>query len=343
MNIFSRYILTMFTRTALTMLAALTAVFLVFDILSNAGDITTNSNNALKTLLDYISLRLPGTFILIMPIAALLSAMITMHKMARSREMIAAFSAGFTIYRVALILSAGALFLSLVQFVLAETALSATSTRLRLWAAQDYAKTPPKAPETNKTTWAAAGDYILHYETASPDGHTLTNPLLIHRTKTGLIDDYTRARRAFYDGEAWQLLDSAGKSVKINIPLHPDDFSIPAQTYEEIRLTQLWPLVFSSGQTTPLHTLWLQRKFAQPLSIIVMALLAAPLGLFMARQYNPLLTHFSFLMAGFSFFIMEKLLLSMGESAALPAFLAVWSPLLIFTAMSLWFMLYKQE
>jgi lipopolysaccharide export system permease protein len=342
MNILSRYILTMFARTALTMLTGLTAVFLVFDILSNAGEITTNSNNALKTLLDYTALRLPGTFILIMPIAALLAAMITMHKMARSREMIAAFSAGFTIYRVALILTSGALALSLFQFALSETALSNSATRLRLWAAQDYAGPPPEAPKTHKITWAAAGDYILHYETASPDGHTLTNPLLIHRTKTGLIDDYTRADRAFYDGKTWRL-DSAGESVKINIPLHPDDFSIPAQTYEEIRLTQLWPLVFSSGETAPLYALWLQRKFAQPLSIIVMTLLAAPLGLFMARQYNPLLTHFSFLMAGFSFFIMEKLLLSMGESAALPAFLAVWSPLLIFTAMSLWFMLYKQE
>lgn len=71
--------------------------------------------------------------------------------------------------------------------------------------------------------------------------------------------------------------------------------------------------------------------------------MAVPLGLSLARQYNGLLYGFGFILVGFMFFIAEKLLFSLGESAALPLFLAIWAPLLIFGTMSLWFMLYKQE
>ena len=355
MSILKRYIAIQFLRSALMMTVGLSAIFLVFDVLAHAGEITENSAHVLQTLLNYMLLRLPGIIVLIIPMAALLAAMTTMHKMVKSREMLILANMGVPIYKVTYTLAFGAFILALMQFCVAEFSASISSVQLRLWAEQDYQGQPPEVPEHSKTLWVSAEPYIIHYDSTSADGHVLFNPLFIRRSESGQIEEYTRANRAIYREGHWTLQggygnkaqhDAGGASVMIKLNLKPSDLSIPAQDYNEIRFSELWPLVFSAHkikQVQNIYVLWLQRKLAQPLSTILMAMMAAPIGLFMARQYNGFLLSFAFIMSGFIFFVSERLLLSMGESFILPSFLAVWSPHLIFGTMSLWFTLYKQE
>lgn len=357
MNILSRYIMMMFLRHTLLILVGLNAVFMVFDVLSNAETVTQNAENALSSIWHYMGLRWPTILVLVMPMAALLGAMMTMHKMVKSREMVALISAGFTIYKIALVLMIGASLLAISQFIVSEYVASESSARLRLWADNDYKGTAPKAPEVDKTPWAAAGDYIVHYKTASPKGDILREPLIIHRSADGLIDEYIHAQRGIYKDGQWELSKVYGQdfgmdpkningSLSMDLNLHPDDFSIPAQTYEEIRASTLWGLVFmdnDEGMSSPLYNTWFQRKLAQPLSILLMVVMVTPLGLLTSRHYNTLLINFTFIMVGFVFFVSERVLLSLGESGYLPPFLAVWAPLLVFGTMSLWFMLHKQE
>ena len=347
MSILTRYILKQFLRSAAMMVVGLSAIFMVFDVLANAGEITQNSASALQTIWQYMGLRLPGIFVLVMPIGALLATMITMHKMVKSREMIVIGGAGFAIYHIAYILALGACGLGILQFSISELAASQSNVRLRLWAEQEYQGPPPEAPEAHKTLWAQDGPYILHYQRESMDGTALYDLVLIERDDQGSIKQVLRSRRAVYKDDGWVLYGLGGKEKekKIALSLKPEDFSIPAQHYEEIRFVDLWPLVFRAQvQEAPgPYGLWLQRKVAQPLSVVLMALLAVPIGLFMARSYNSFLLSFAFVMIGFLFFISERLLLSMGESFILPSFLAVWSPHLIFGMMGLWFMIYKQE
>ncbi len=358
MTVLSRYITVMFLRHTLMMVCGLSAVFMVFDILSNAESVTQNTDNTLQTLWHYIRLRFPTIFALIMPTSALLGTMMTMHKMIGGREMVAIGGAGYTIYKVSKIFVISAVFLAIIQLGVSEYIASDSSARLRLWADNNYAGLPPAAPSINKTLWAASDDYIIYYKTASADGYNLHEPFVVKQTKDGLVDDYIQASRASYNGHEWRLDNVYGKgfetassekhvSIKMNLGVHPDDFSLPAERFEEVRLSDLWRLNFTensiSHSASDLHQLWFQRKLAQPLSVILMVIMAAPMGLFMARQYNALLINFSLIMGGFLFLVSEQLLLSLGEGAVLPSFFAVWSPLLIFGTMSLWFMLYKQE
>ena len=171
MSVLFRYIFKIFLTHSFMMVLSLSAIFVVFDVLANASDITENSNNALKTLWHYIGLRLPSIFILIMPMAVLLASMITLHKMVKTREMVAAGSAGFTIYKITKILLSGACLLALLQFTIAEYIATDSSVRLRLWAEENYTGTIPQAPETQRKLWAATENYIVHYDAASFDGH----------------------------------------------------------------------------------------------------------------------------------------------------------------------------
>ena len=192
----------------------------------------------------------------------------------------------------------------------------------------------------------------------------LFNPFIIKRTSTGLIENYTRASTASYEEFSWILKNVSqtnfkkmepSTSIKMNLKLHPDDLSVQTKNFEEMRLSSLWKIVSLKKQFNEdtlssrsafqanLYQLWFQRKLAQPFGLLLMVVLAAPMGLFMARQYNALLVGFGFVSAGFLYFITERILLSLGETVILPPFLAAWSPFLIFLTMSLWFMLHKQE
>ena len=359
MSVLFRYIFEMFLRHSFMFLLGLSAIFIIFDVLANASEITENSSNAFKTIWFYIGLRLPSVFILILPMVVLLSSMVTLHKLVKSQEMIAAGSAGFTIYKITGILLSGACLLAILQFIVSEYIATDTTARLRLWAEQNYTDVIPKAPEVEQKSWIASGNYIIHYEAATPNGHILFNPLFLRQTETGLIENYTRALVAFYENSQWILKNvyqnnfkeqDSNISISIDLNLHPDDLSIQTKTFEETKLSYLWGIIsmrpeLSEYTVTPhesLYELWLQRKLAQPLSVLLMVVLAAPMGLFIARRYNALLVSFGFIGAGFLYFITERILLSLGETATLPPFLAAWAPFLIFFTMSLWFMLHKQ-
>lgn len=355
MNVLTRYIFRQFFKSTLMMIMALAAIFMVFDLLANAGDITQNSKNIFVTLGWYMGLRLPSILVLIIPISVLLGCMITMHKMVKSHEMVIIGGAGLPIYKIAYILIIGALFFAIIQFSISDFSASAANARLRLWDESDYYGHPPDAPQSNKILWAADGSYILHYERNSPDGKILYTPLLIERDDTGIIRETYRANRALYNDEnQWILTGVKGQSLStagdmaIPLTLKPDDFSVAAERYEEARFIDLWRILFHAQKSDlrePLdvYYLWFQRKLAQPLSAIIMVILSVPIGLFMARSYNSMLLNFTFIITGFLFFISERLLLSMGESYTLPSFLAVWSPHLVFGLMGIWFMVYKQE
>lgn len=172
MSILKRYIAIQFLRSALMMTVGLSAIFLVFDVLAHAGEITENSAHVLQTLLNYMLLRLPGIIVLIIPMAALLAAMTTMHKMVKSREMLILANMGVPIYKVTYTLAFGAFILALMQFCVAEFSASISSVQLRLWAEQDYQGQPPEVPEHSKTLWVSAEPYIIHYDSTSADGQS---------------------------------------------------------------------------------------------------------------------------------------------------------------------------
>ena len=357
MSVLSRYILALFLKNTIIIILGLCAVFMVFDVLSNASQITQNSSSAFKTIFHYLGLKFSIILVLVMPIGTLLGALLTMHKMVGNREMVAIGTAGITIYKVAMVMVCGAIFLVSVQLVASEYFVTDHSLRLRLWAENDYKNMSAPSPTSERALWASSNNYIFHYKSASPDGHILSEPVLIRRNNDGEIDEYIRAKLAIFEKDVWRFeqiyqeglktnLNTINNSITLPLQLRPSDFSIPAQTYEEMHLGKLWSLAYTNnglGKPSSLYALWFQRKIAQALGIVAMVLLIAPIGLFKARRYNTMAVSFSFVLVGFSYFVFERLMFSYGESGELPIFLAVWTPLLIFSFMSLWFMINKQE
>lgn len=354
-GVFARYLLRRFLLAVLGLLAALTGLLTVFDLLANAGAVLAGGSSPLPALAAYAALRVPQIVTLLLPLAVLLAALATLGRLAVGSELVAIRAAGVSGLRIAGTLLVGAAVLAVAQFGFAELVVPESAGRLRLWQARDYAGLPPASSPRHAPTWFAAGRTIVHVEASSADGTRLMQPTLIERDAAGRLVAYTTGDLARYRNGRWVLTgarrplaeegEAAPARLVLDLPLDPERFSALAGGPEEVGFGELAALAGSVdvGRRSPAYyAFWLNRKLAQPAASLVMVLIAVPLGLQMARRNRLLANALGALAAGFLYFIAERLLVPLGENGILPAPIAAWTPLGVFGLLALWNLLRRE-
>lgn len=349
----TRYLLRSFLHRVLPVIAGLSAILLLFDVLANIDDVLAENTSIVLPLLVYAALRLPEVVSLVVPLATLLASMIVFAQFVSTQEMVAVRAAGVSIYRVAAALLLGAGLLSAAHFWFADAVLPHTSGRLQLWAARDYRGLPPRQAPRQAPTWFAVSDHLVKVDYSSLDGRRLYGVTVVQRDESGRMTDYFRAQRAFYQDRLWVFADvdrppMAGREaqelekLRLALPVTPKRFAALGGQLNALRAEELWQLASNpeaSGRPTYVYSTWLHRKVAHPLGSLVMVLLAAPLGLQLARRNRMLLASFGVIFAGFLFFVAERLLLALGETGLLPVPMAVWTPGVVFSILAIWILI----
>lgn len=351
-----RYLLRHFLIRAGLIIAGLTAILLVFDVLANADDIVAGSGGIVLPILAYGGLRLPEILVLVIPLSALLATLAVFATLVTTHEMVALRAAGISIYRVTLSMLAGAMLLGAFHLWFADTVLPATSSRLGIWNAQDYRGLPPRQRPNQAPAWFAVGDALVEVGWSSLDGERLRDVTVIRRNGNGRMTAYMRAERAHYADDLWVLervrrIPVDGEAtrdtdeVRLALPVTPQRFAALGERPGALAIGEIWRLANDpelGGRPNHVYGVWLQRKFAHPVGALVMVLLAAPLGLQHARRSRLLLASMGAIGAGFLFFVGERLLLALGETGMLPPALAVWSPAVVVSMLALWVLLHYE-
>lgn len=350
-----RYLLRYFLGRALLIVAALTLILMLFDVLANADDVVSGSGRIVVPLLAYSGLRLPEIMSLVVPLSALLATLATYAAAVSSHEMVAIRAAGISIYRTTGALLVGAAVLAAGHLWFADTVLPATSSRLELWRAQDFEGLPPRRRPHRAPAWFSLGESLVEVGTSSLNGRRLQNVTLIRRDD-GRMTDYLRAETARYDGDLWVLenvrrVPVNGESLphmgemRLAMPVTPKRFAALGERPGSLSLGEIWRLARNEdlgGRPGHVYHTWFQRKLAHPLGALVMVLLAAPIGLQHARRNKMLLGSFAAIGVGFLFFVAERLLVALGETGMLPSAMAVWAPAVVFSMLAAWILLHYE-
>ena len=91
------------------------------------------------------------------------------------------------------------------------------------------------------------------------------------------------------------------------------------------------------------YEVWLHRKIVAPFVLFVMVLLSVPLVQRYQRQANLISILVSGLAIGFSFIVLDDLLLTFGEAGLIPPILAAWAATLIFAAIGATLALHRES
>lgn len=351
MSTFSRYILRSFLVQFLLFLIGLTALLQLFDLLNNSADILTDHSGRIMAVVEYAFLRIPEIASFLVPFVVLMSTLTTLGRMERANEIMAYKAAGAPYFSVLWAFLPAVGIVALLHFFLANQIVPYTTQALvALELDAEQAKAP--STTTDEALFVQDGTSVVEAGAIAHDGNRLSHVRIYERDAAGNLVKEIFAGEIRYDVETeeWTMFRIWTTYVVKHEPvrsayidtqpwktrLTPAEFSDLVERPQAMTFGKLRGFVTSTQvgvRPTYFYETWLQKRVALPVSSILMILLAAPVAHSLQRRERGLAMGMTIgFCLGFLYFLTDGLVLALGESGAVPPFLAAWLPILLFAA-----------
>ncbi|HEX5475664.1 MAG TPA: LptF/LptG family permease [Vicinamibacterales bacterium] len=338
-SILDRYISRIYLRTTAVSFVALLGIFYIANFLDRSDKLFKGQATGamLVRLLAYYT---PQYIYYVIPLAALISVLVTFGLLSRTSELSVMKACGISIYRAALPLVLLSLVWSGVLFGLEQQILARANRRADALDAEIRGRAPRIFNVLNRRWLVGRSGDIYHYGYYDAPHGTL-NGLTIYRPDTARwqLASETYAARAVYRGGGWTANAgwvqqfSHGESwrpfTERALPLEsPDYFATEQPVTEMMTVGQLRryidELAASGFNIIPL-TVDLQRKLAFPFVTLVMTLLAVPFGMTTGKRGTLYGIGIGIVMA-LAYWVVGGAFAAIGKAGLLEPMLAAWAP-----------------
>ena len=349
-NIMDRYVMRTFAFVFLMVLVSALSIYVIADLSDLMDDIIKNDVPR-GLVLDYYKFLSLQIFYDLAPILVLVATLITFSLLSRSNEVTAWKALGVSLFRLAVPACLAALTIALFSVLLQSLVLPASNARVAEIKDVIKGREAPRTYRRADRQWLFGQDrYVYNYLRYDPrreslqrlqvfefdDDHRLVGRLVADRA----LYDEASGRWLFEDGWVRRFDDLDIASYQrfdeprlVDYPETPEYFDSEVRAPEQMtygNLREYVDEVEAAGQSVPELRVQLHNKIAYPVVAFVMALVALPFAFRLGRQgalYGVGLS----LVLGMIFYIIYAFFTTLGEAAALPPFVAVWAPNLLFT------------
>jgi len=340
-GLIDRYISRIYLRVVGLSFLGLLGLFYISTFIDKSDKMFKGQTSVgtVMTLLVYMT---PQFVYYIIPIAALLSVLVTFGLLSRSSELTVMKACGISLYRAAAsLVLLGALF-SVVLFGLEQRILAHANRQAEILDSQIRGR-PPRTYSALNRRWVIGRDgAIYHYGFYDPVAGELGN-LSIYETRKGqwALASHTFMKRVVFRGGVWQgeggwRIDyNAAPPQWASLPRRPlpnleppEYFATEQPLAEMMTVPQLRAFIDELSSSGLNHVPWaveLQRKIAFPFVTVVMTLLAVPFGVSTGRRGTLYGIGLGIVLA-LSYWIVSSAFVAIGRSGVLPPFLAGWAP-----------------
>jgi LPS export ABC transporter permease LptG/LPS export ABC transporter permease LptF len=357
------YVLREFVQTFAMVLVTFVMLMLVFTFFELLSDIIKNKT-PLVTVGAYLINLTPSMIYLITPLSVLIGVLVVFGVMNRNSELTAMKATGISLYRITVPVLAIAAILSVSLFAFDELYLPQANRRQE--ALRNVIKGKPAATvEHPGRNWMfgeqepGQPSTIFYYQYFDPDINTFGN-ITVFEFDPGT---FTLAKRIYATAAEWQpnlnawvFEDGWERTFKgpeiagyrtFPVSTFPEVTETPAYFTREVRPSTemsfgelaryIHSLRQSGFNTVPLRV-QLNHKIAYPLITLVMGVLAIPFALSMGRR-GSLSGVAVAIGVAIAYYVVSGFFENMGNVSWLPAFLAAWSPDLLFGLAGAWLLL----
>jgi LPS export ABC transporter permease LptG/LPS export ABC transporter permease LptF len=338
-NILDRYISRIYLRAAALSFAALIGIFYIGTFIDKSDKLFKGQATAgmVVELLGYMT---PQFIYFVIPLAALLSVLVTFGLLSRTSELSVMKACGISLYRIAAPLLVLSVVWSGVLFALEQKLLARANEQVeRIDAA--IRNRPPRTSSPINRTWLVGRDGdIYHYTRFDSQLQTIHN-LVIFRPLKGsweLESQMFTPKAAFAAGQwvgtsGWhQEFTGRGRWTAFpqrTLPLEPPDYFETEQPIAEMmtvpELRRFIEEQAASGINVVPLTIDLQKKLAFPLVTVVMTLLAIPFGMTTGKRGTLYGIGIGIVMA-LSYYMLGNAFAAIGKAGMLDPILAGWAP-----------------
>ncbi len=348
------YVIFEFLKTFALVLTTFVMLMLLFTFFELLGDIIRNRSPFI-VVGEYLLNLTPSMIYLIAPLSVLIAVLVVFGSLNRTNELTAMKATGISLYRIVVPILAIASVLAVSLFVFDETYIPGANRRQEALRATIKGR-PAQTFERPDEKWMFGVEkpglpsHIFYYQFFDQDRDRFANiSVFTFRPGTFELQKRLYAASAQWDPErnAWVFRSGwersfAGDEIEnystfatttvADLTEQPQYFKRDPRQSSEMSFGELNHYIHGlrqSGFDTMRLRVQLNHKLAYPLITLVMAVLAVPFALSMGRSGS---------LAGIAvaigiaivYWVSSNTLEAMGDVNILPAFLAAWSPDLLF-------------
>ena len=351
------YIAKTFLVRFLILLLGISVIMQALDVLSQSGDILAADGATTASLWRFTIIRYPQMISNVVAFSALLAALVTLANLAQHSEVVVMQSSGLSAFRIIFPMMGVCAGVAIVHFILNETLVVNSNKEYERWKASGFAVGNTTLPPPPSDAWAVDGNTRVRVQAVQRNGTILDGVTLYDLGSDGKVKSLTAAPFAAYANGQWTLFDVtrftlADNSVTTepkmawNTTIPPERFRALAVEPDTVPIGELQETVEQlegEGLAANRLTAWLHHKIAGPLGTILMPLLAAIAGFGVMRSGALFLRVIAGMAFGFSYFVVDNLLLAVGQFGTVPPVLAAWSPFFLFLFLGCSVLFYTEE
>ncbi len=338
------YMVKLFLTRSLAVLFALVLVLMTLDLLGEAGKILAVPGNSDSDLWHYVVLRIPLLVSRFLPFSVLLGTLIAFVALNQNSEVVAMKAAGLSAHQILAPLIVASIGISAALFAFNEGVVVNSARHVDAWSDNDYKPIPPTSGILSNV-WLLQGDDLVRAAIVSGRGARMRlQQVSLYDRTGGVLQRVINAKSARPAAGGWALEDAQVYDANMNVVRHypalkalagvrPDQFTLAKVDPTEL---DYWTLkariaeLKAAGRPTDEARAGLAHKIAQPLSILLMPLLAAVAAFGLARSGQVLVRASIGMALGFAYFVADNFSLAMGNAGAYPAVVAAWAPFFLF-------------
>jgi LPS export ABC transporter permease LptG/LPS export ABC transporter permease LptF len=340
-GLIDRYISRLYLRVAGLSFLALLGLFYISTFIDRSDKIFKGQASA-ATIGQLLVWLTPQFVYYVIPIAALLSALVTYGLLSRTSELTVMKACGVSLYRTALSVVLLSLAFSAVLFTLEQRVMASANRRAEELDAQIKGRAPKTLNLLNRR-WVVGNDGVFyHYGLFDPQRNEMYGLTMFKPSeKAWELETQTFVRRALYRNNRWEGEQGWTQDFSRELPtwtpiarshlpeLEPPDYfskePLDAQFMNVLQLRSYIEELRKSGFNVTPPSVELQKKLAFPFVTFVMTLLAIPFGVG-AGRHGALYGIGLGIVIALSYWILISAFVAIGRAGLLPPTLAGWAP-----------------
>ena len=342
-NILDRYIARLYLRTAALSFAALLGIFYISTFIDKTDKLFKGQTST-GTLFQLLGFMTPQFVYYVIPLAALLSVLVTFGLLSRTSELSVMKACGISLYRVAAPLLVLSLVWSTILFGLEQRILASANQRADAIDAQIRGRAPRTSNPLNRQWLIGREGDIYFYNHYDSQRDALQNLTIFRPMKNAWeLESLLHTQEARYAGGQWRAVngwqqDFAGRGARwaafpermLDLET-PDYFETDQPIAEMMTVPELKHYIdelSASGFNVVPLTIELQKKLAFPFATVVMTLLAIPFGLTTGKRGTLYGIGIGIVLA-LTYWIVGDAFAAIGKAGILHPMMAGWAPNLL--------------
>ncbi|SNB60656.1 LPS export ABC transporter permease LptG [Arboricoccus pini] len=289
-----------------------------------------------RTLVWYAGIRLPTLITDLLPLMALVAALVTINDILRHRELVIIWTSGVSRAGLVLRMLPVALLLFAGKFALDDWAIPASAPTLDALGLADFGRV---AGPSSDWLWVRDGENVVRIPATSRPGKEMNNVIIFRRDNLGRTTEVLRAARVRANRSDWHLEDVllqpasakpvtriAQMTLPINVRL--DKVEVMTKAPRELSFLDLWDAVNHNGYglgSVEAQRTWLHGRLAAGVTMMFMV----GIGMAIVRRFNRTSMVFRIftegLAIGFLSMIVSGTLLAFGEVGLISPIFSAWA------------------